>query len=175
MLVDNALDQFADFLRRVCRFDSQRLLHEVDVRLCDLLERPDLLLDFRRAVRAVQTFQRVGQHLRVFVMMRMPALCNDFDIGLMLMDNALDQFADFLRRVRRFDSQRLLHEIDIRLCDLLERRNITLDLRRAVRAVQTFQRVDKLHDNPPFYRQTVEQSFNYLPEINAGHPRTYSF
>ena len=93
----------------------------------------------------------------------------------MLVDNALDQFADFLRRVFRPDSQRLLHEVDIRLCDLLKRLDFLLDFRRAVRAVQTFQRVDKLHVYPPFCRQIVEQSFNYLSEINAGNPRTYSF
>ena len=86
----------------------------------------------------------------MFMMMRMAALCNDFHIGLMLVDNALDQRVNFFRGMCGFDGQRLLHEIDICLADLFQRTDFLFDLRGAIRAVQAFQRIYKLHGVPPF-------------------------
>ena len=63
----------------------------------------------------------------VVMLMRVTALCNDFDIRLVLVDDALDQFVNLLRCMRRFNRQGLLHQVDIRFRDLFECRDITLD------------------------------------------------
>ena len=62
MAVHNALDRAAQFLGDcMLGADGQRLVHQIDNRLCDMLDFADLAFDFRGAVRAIQPFERINQ------------------------------------------------------------------------------------------------------------------
>ena len=105
----------------------------------------------------------------VFVLMFMFMLVrDDLDLRLMPVHDLLDHAVQLLRHgMSGVNGQRLLREVHRRRGDMLHCSNVPLDLFRAVRAVQPFQRIHQLHDTLPILKMilnfifaSVEQIFN---------------